>query len=59
MSTLMAATSMKEIRTIIDDATKRLHTQKYENEFYVNPLEDRDEAALQALAKAHITEKDL
>ena len=59
MSTLMGATSMKEIRDIINTTTARLKSSTGEIEYYVNPLADRDDSALQALAEAHITEEDL
>lgn len=59
LNTVMAATSMEEIRKVIKDATTKLESVTEENSFFVNPLFDRDEKALKALQQAHITEQDL
>lgn len=59
LATVTEATSLKEIRQIIDDATQRLKGQGVERMFFVNPLNPQDDTALQALKEAHITAQDL
>jgi hypothetical protein len=55
LTSLTAATSMKEIRDIISDATARLNTITTENEHFINPSAPNSKEALQELAAANIT----
>ena len=59
LTSLTAATSMKEIRDIIDDATARLNTITTENEHFINPSAPNSKEALQELAAANITQDDI
>ena len=59
LTSLTAATSMKEIRDIISDATARLNTITTENEHFINPSAPNGQEALQELAAANITQDDI
>ena len=58
-TSLISATSMKEIRDIIGAATAKLNSITTENEHFVNPYAPNSKEALQELAAANITQEDL
>ena len=59
LTSLTAATSMKEIRDIIDHAVKNLGSEDSETEHFINPMLPNNEEALKELAKANITQSDI
>lgn len=58
-SSLLSATSMKDIREIIMDVTKDLGSISSEPEHYINPHSPNTEQALKELAQANITQADI
>lgn len=59
LTSLTAATSMKEIREIIDHAVKNLGYEDSETEHFINQALPNSEDALKELAKANITQSDI
>ena len=59
LTSLTAATSMKEIRDIIDHAVKNLGSEESDTEHFINPALPNSEDALKELAKANITQSDI
>ena len=59
LTALTSATSMNEIRTIIDEAVKNLGSFDTENEHFINPRAITSKEALDELANANITQNDI
>lgn len=58
-TTLLEATSMKEIREVILQSTQRLNTQSLSTEQYINPFSENDPKLIAALRDINITSEDL